>query len=54
MQLYLLNNLPYKEEFEGNTKRSTAAYKKVREDVSTELTYKLPLEEGYLRSLLLS
>lgn len=32
------------EEFEGNTERSTTAYKKVREDASTGLTYKLPLE----------
>ena len=42
-----------KEEFEGNTARSTAAYKKVREDASTGLTYKLPLEASYARSLLI-
>ncbi|APZ30602.1 hypothetical protein RRIM16_00515 [Rickettsia conorii subsp. raoultii] len=34
----------YRKEFGGNTERSTAAYKKVREDASTGLTYKLPLE----------
>ncbi|WP_041079044.1 UvrD-helicase domain-containing protein [Rickettsia asembonensis] len=36
-----------KEEFEGNTARSTAAYTLVREDASTGLTYKLPLEASY-------
>ncbi|MCZ6901625.1 MAG: palindromic element RPE1 domain-containing protein [Rickettsia endosymbiont of Ixodes persulcatus] len=45
-----MNNLLHKEEFEGNTERSTAAYKKVRDG----LTYKLPLEGGYSRGLLLS
>ncbi|HJD56066.1 MAG TPA: palindromic element RPE1 domain-containing protein [Rickettsia endosymbiont of Pyrocoelia pectoralis] len=34
----------YKEEFEGDTERRTAAYKSVREDSSTGSTYKLPLE----------
>ncbi|MFV9852466.1 MAG: palindromic element RPE1 domain-containing protein, partial [Rickettsia aeschlimannii] len=34
-----------------NTEHSTAAYIKVREDASTGLTYKLPLEGGYARSL---
>jgi len=47
----LSHNLSYKEEFEGNTARSTAAYKSVREDASTGLTYKLPLEGGYARGL---
>ncbi|MCX4080068.1 palindromic element RPE1 domain-containing protein [Rickettsia rhipicephali] len=46
-----MHNLSYKEELEGNTKHSTAAYIKVREDASTGLTYKLPLEGGYARSL---
>ncbi|CEO16486.1 hypothetical protein RMONA_00290 [Rickettsia monacensis] len=39
------------EEFEGNTERSTAAYTLVREDASTGLTYKLPLEASYAKSL---
>nr|WP_245969177.1 palindromic element RPE1 domain-containing protein [Candidatus Rickettsia colombianensi] len=47
-----LHNLSYKEEFEGDTKRSTAAYKKVREDASIGSTYKLPLERGYARGLI--
>ncbi|MFP3012559.1 MAG: palindromic element RPE1 domain-containing protein [Rickettsia sp.] len=47
-----MDNLSYKEEFEGNTEHRTAAYKSVREDSSTGLTYKLPLEVGYPRSLL--
>ncbi|MCX4079701.1 tRNA pseudouridine(55) synthase TruB [Rickettsia rhipicephali] len=34
----------YREEFEGNTERSTTAYTLVHEDSSTGLTYKLPLE----------
>ena len=34
----------YREEFEGDTERSTAAYTLVREDASTGSTYKLPLE----------
>jgi len=50
--LDFLNNLSYKEEFEGNTSPRTTAYKLVREDASTGLTYKLPLEGGYSRSLL--
>ncbi|EER21426.1 tRNA pseudouridine synthase B [Rickettsia endosymbiont of Ixodes scapularis] len=45
----LLVKFAYREEFEGNTKRSTAAYKKVREDVSTGLTYKLPLEVEFYK-----
>ncbi|AXU07095.1 palindromic element RPE1 domain-containing protein [Rickettsia japonica] len=40
----LLFELAYREEFGGHTERSTAAYKKVHEDASTRLTYKLPLE----------
>ncbi|AAY61477.1 RPE1 domain protein [Rickettsia felis str. Pedreira] len=40
-----LSELAYREEFEGNTEvLATAAYKSVREDASTGLTYKLPLE----------
>ncbi|WP_041404688.1 tRNA pseudouridine(55) synthase TruB [Rickettsia massiliae] len=34
----------YREEFEGNTERSTTTYTLVHEDSSTGLTYKLPLE----------
>ncbi len=47
-----LHNVANKEEFEGNTERSTAAYSNVREDASTGLTYKLPLEASYARSLM--
>ncbi|MCC8418167.1 MAG: palindromic element RPE1 domain-containing protein [Rickettsia endosymbiont of Glossina mortisans submortisans] len=47
-----MHNLSYKEEFEGNTEHRTAAYILVREDASTGLTYKLPLEGGYTRSLI--
>ncbi|WP_083832978.1 palindromic element RPE1 domain-containing protein [Rickettsia honei] len=39
-----LRKLAYREEFEGDTERRTAAYKRVREDSSTGSTYKLPLE----------
>ncbi|WP_121542625.1 UDP-N-acetylmuramoyl-tripeptide--D-alanyl-D-alanine ligase [Candidatus Rickettsia colombianensi] len=46
-----LYNEANKEEFEGDTERSTAAYTLVREDVSTGLTYKLPLEASYIRGL---
>nr|WP_193427814.1 palindromic element RPE1 domain-containing protein [Rickettsia honei] len=49
-----MHHLSYKEELEGNTEHSTAAYIKVREDASTGLTYKLPLEGGYARSLLIN
>nr|WP_277360750.1 palindromic element RPE1 domain-containing protein [Rickettsia asembonensis] len=49
-----MHNLSYKEEFEGNTERSTTVYINIREDASTGLTYKLPLEGGYARSLLLN
>ncbi len=48
-----LHNTANKEEFEGNTEHSTAAYTLVREDASTGLTYKLPLEASYARSLLI-
>ncbi len=41
-KIRVLSKFAYREEFEGNTR--TAAYKKVREDTSTGLTYKLPLE----------
>ena len=47
-----LHNVANKEEFEGNTERSTAAYTLVREDASTGLTHKLPLEASYARSRL--
>ncbi|ABV85007.1 Integral membrane protein MviN [Rickettsia massiliae MTU5] len=47
-----LHNVVNKEEFEGNTERSTAAYTLVREDASTGLTHKLPLEASYARSRL--
>ncbi|AFC69812.1 multidrug transporter MurJ [Rickettsia amblyommatis] len=47
-----LHNVANKEEFEGNTERSTATYTLVREDASTGLTHKLPLEASYARSRL--
>ena len=47
-----LHNVVNKEEFEGNTERSTAAHTLVREDASTGLTHKLPLEASYARSRL--
>ena len=50
--LDLLYNEANKEEFKGNTERRTAAYTLVREDMSTGLTYKLPLEASYIRSLI--
>ena len=40
----VLSKFAYREEFKGDTERSTAAYKSVREDASTGSTYKLPLE----------
>ncbi|MFP3120813.1 palindromic element RPE1 domain-containing protein [Rickettsia sp. R2] len=40
-----------KEEFAGNTKHRTVAYKKVLEDSSIGLTYKLPLEASCAKSL---
>jgi len=46
-----LQNEANKEKFEGDTKRSTAAYTLVHEDVSTGSTYKLPLEASYASSL---
>ncbi len=39
-----LRKLAYREEFEGDTERSTATYIDIREDASTGSTYKLPLE----------
>ncbi|AEK74113.1 hypothetical protein RHHCN13_00405 [Rickettsia conorii subsp. heilongjiangensis] len=39
-----LSKFAYREEFKGDTKRSTAAYTLVREDASIGSTYKLPLE----------
>ncbi|WP_040256823.1 palindromic element RPE1 domain-containing protein [Rickettsia hoogstraalii] len=42
-----------KEEFEGDTEAlATAVYTLVREDASTGLTYKLPLEASYARGLI--
>ncbi|MCC8406173.1 MAG: palindromic element RPE1 domain-containing protein [Rickettsia endosymbiont of Sceptobius lativentris] len=38
----LLQKLAYREEFEEDTERRTAAYTLVREDSSTGSTYKLP------------
>ncbi|HJD59431.1 MAG TPA: palindromic element RPE1 domain-containing protein [Rickettsia endosymbiont of Omalisus fontisbellaquei] len=48
-----MHNAANKEKFEGNTEHRTAAYTLVREDSSTGLTYKLPLEASYARGLLL-
>nr|WP_241760944.1 palindromic element RPE1 domain-containing protein [Rickettsia endosymbiont of Ixodes scapularis] len=46
-------NVANKEEFVGDTERSTAAaYALVREDTSTGSTHKLPLETSYAGSLL--
>ncbi len=45
-----LSKFAYREKFAGNTERSTAAYKKVREDASTGLTHKLPLEVEFRKS----
>ncbi|ABY72866.1 virulence factor [Rickettsia rickettsii str. Arizona] len=47
-----LHNVANKEEFKGNTEHSTAAYTLVRENASTGLTHKLPLEASYARSRL--
>uniref|UniRef100_UPI00399D2E79 palindromic element RPE1 domain-containing protein n=1 Tax=Candidatus Rickettsia kedanie TaxID=3115352 RepID=UPI00399D2E79 len=44
MYTRLLWKLAYREEFEGNTERRTAAYIDIHEDASTGSTYKLPLE----------
>ena len=46
-----LQNEANKEEFQGDMKRSTAAYKGLREDVSTSSTCKLPLEARYTSRL---
>lgn len=48
----LLYNEANKEEFEGDSKRSTATYINVREDTSIESTYKLPLEASYAKRLI--
>ncbi|ABV79198.1 phenylalanyl-tRNA synthetase subunit beta [Rickettsia bellii OSU 85-389] len=47
----LLHNEANKGEFVGNTEHSIAAYKEVREDASTGLTPKLPLEASYVKGL---
>nr|WP_041079428.1 prolyl oligopeptidase family serine peptidase [Rickettsia asembonensis] len=39
-----LQKFAYREEFEGDTEHSTAAYKSIRKDASTGSTYKLSLE----------
>ncbi|MFV9930084.1 MAG: bifunctional 2-polyprenyl-6-hydroxyphenol methylase/3-demethylubiquinol 3-O-methyltransferase UbiG [Rickettsia endosymbiont of Haemaphysalis japonica] len=39
-----LSKLAYREEFVGNMQHSTAAYIAIREDASSRLTHKLPLE----------
>ncbi|MCC8467507.1 MAG: palindromic element RPE1 domain-containing protein [Rickettsia endosymbiont of Eriopis connexa] len=39
-----LQKFAYREKFEGDTERRTAAYIDIREDSSTGSTYKLPLE----------
>ncbi|WP_341787615.1 palindromic element RPE1 domain-containing protein [Rickettsia endosymbiont of Cantharis rufa] len=46
-----MRNTANKEEFVGDTERSTTAYTLVREDTSTGSTHKLPLEASYTRSL---
>ncbi|MCC8418462.1 MAG: murein biosynthesis integral membrane protein MurJ, partial [Rickettsia endosymbiont of Glossina mortisans submortisans] len=47
-----LHNVANKEEFKGNTEALAAAYTLVREDASTGLTHKLPLEASYTGSRL--
>ena len=42
-----LSKPAYREEFKGDMERSTAAYKEVREDTSTDSTSKLPLEAKF-------
>ncbi|MCC8483902.1 MAG: palindromic element RPE1 domain-containing protein [Rickettsia endosymbiont of Labidopullus appendiculatus] len=44
-----LAKLAYAEEFEGDAERRTAAYLSVREDSSTESTYKLPAEVEFCK-----
>ncbi|BFD45859.1 MAG: hypothetical protein DMENIID0002_05050 [Rickettsia endosymbiont of Sergentomyia squamirostris] len=44
---YQFPKLIYSEEFEGGTEHKTAAYKDVREDLSTGSTYKLPEEINF-------
>ncbi|MDJ1288780.1 MAG: palindromic element RPE1 domain-containing protein, partial [Candidatus Midichloria mitochondrii] len=39
-----LSKPSYREEFKGDTERSTAAYIDIREDASTGSTFKLPLK----------
>ncbi|MCC8483921.1 MAG: bifunctional 2-polyprenyl-6-hydroxyphenol methylase/3-demethylubiquinol 3-O-methyltransferase UbiG [Rickettsia endosymbiont of Labidopullus appendiculatus] len=52
-ELVSLNRLPtkvaYAEGFEGDSERKTAAYSSVREDLSTESTYKSPAEVEFCR-----
>nr|WP_083837054.1 palindromic element RPE1 domain-containing protein [Rickettsia montanensis] len=42
-----LSKPAYREKFKGDMERSTAAYKEVREDTSTDSTSKLPLEAKF-------
>nr|WP_032138617.1 palindromic element RPE1 domain-containing protein [Rickettsia tamurae] len=42
-----LSKPAYREEFKGDTERSTAAYIDIREDASTGSTFKLPLEAKF-------
>jgi len=49
-KIRVFSKLAYREEFEGNTEHSTAAYILVREDASTGLTHKLPLEVEFGKS----
>ncbi|USD86100.1 palindromic element RPE1 domain-containing protein [Rickettsia rickettsii str. 'Sheila Smith'] len=37
----------YREEFNGDTGHSTTAYIEIREDASTESTYKLSLDDAW-------
>ncbi|MGG2344117.1 palindromic element RPE1 domain-containing protein [Rickettsia amblyommatis] len=47
-----MHNVANREEFEGNTEAlATAAYIKIREDVSTRLTYKLTYKFTLRRKL---
>ncbi len=45
----LPEKVTYGEGFEGDSERKTAAYLSVREDLSTESTYKLPAEVDFFR-----
>nr|WP_082066702.1 palindromic element RPE1 domain-containing protein [Rickettsia amblyommatis] len=50
-----MHNVANREEFEGNTEAlATAAYIKIREDVSTRLTYKFTLRRKLYKKFNLS